>query len=64
MKTLTILMFVFVAAGCSSREIYEEAQNDRRIECLHGPPTEYERCMMRAEKSFDEYQREREEIVR
>lgn len=48
--------------GCSQRQMYRTGQDYQKQMCLDGPPSEYDECMPAAEKSFEQYQEEREEL--
>lgn len=63
MRLITVCLVFLVLAGCSNRGIYEGIQAGNRNECLRLPPSQYDDCMKRASKSYDEYDRERKEIV-
>lgn len=63
MRLITVCLVFLVLAGCSNRGIYEGIQAGNRNECLRLPPSQYDDCMERASKSYDEYDRERKEIV-
>lgn len=54
---------VVVAAGCSNRAVYENMQLNQRQECAERPPSEFEACMERVNKTYDEYERDRQEIL-
>jgi len=47
-------------AGCSNRQVYDAAQSSQRIQCSKLPEWQYDECMDRTGKSYDEYLRERE----
>ena len=60
---LLILIFLFIA-GCSYRGAYEAIQVSNRFECSKLPPSsQYDECMKNANKSYDEYERERKEAI-
>ena len=59
MKTLTVLVLFLAIAGCSSRGAYEGIQVSNRNECARLPLSEYDECMEKANKPYDEYERER-----
>ncbi len=56
-----ILLFAFI--GCSNRGAYEGIQASNRFECSKLPPSQYEDCMEQANKSYDEYEQERKEVI-
>jgi hypothetical protein len=58
----TVVLISFT--GCSSKELYESIQpkhNDN--ECRKLPPHEYDECIKHETKSYEEYKKEREEII-
>ena len=63
MKVKLILLIFFIIAGCSSRVAYESIQAGNRSECSKLPPSQYDECMNNANKSYDEYERERKEAI-
>ena len=62
-KTGAILMTVLFlsAAACSNKAIYMNAQTNLRTECHKGPMSQYQECMARTSRSYEEYLRDREE---
>ena len=63
MKVKLIFLIFLIIAGCSSRGAYEGIQASNRIECSELPPPQYDECMNNANKSYDEYERERKEVI-
>lgn len=63
MKATFILLFIFLAAGCSNRAVYENLQINKRTECSKLPLSEYDQCIAGIDKSYDEYERERQEVI-
>jgi hypothetical protein len=53
-----LTLIVLSAAGCSNRGLYDSIQASNRTECGKLPQGEFEECMARNEKSYDEYERE------
>ncbi|WP_235937536.1 hypothetical protein [Marinobacter caseinilyticus] len=64
MKAIGMLMVLLSVGGCSHRAVYENIQINNRNDCSKRPPSEYAACMERASKSYDEYERERQEIIK
>jgi hypothetical protein len=56
------LVAIFLAA-CSNRQVYEAAQENRKIECQKSPPGQFEACLVEHNESYESYERERKEIV-
>ena len=63
MKVNLVIVILFITAGCSSRGHYEGFRTSNRIECSKLPPSQYDECMNNANKSYDEYKRERKEAA-
>ena len=64
MKMILILLVVFPVAGCSNRAVYENIQINKKNECLALPKSEYEKCMQGVDKSYSEYERDRQEALK
>jgi len=65
MKVIPLFLVVFVLVGCSNRGVYGGIQTSNRNECSKLPPSpsQYDECMENANKSYDEYERERKEAL-
>lgn len=63
MKVKYLILIPLVIAGCSSRGAYEGIQANNRFECTKLPPSQYDECMKNANKSYDEYERERQKAL-
>jgi len=61
MNKLWLLILAFFLAGCSNRAVYENIQINNRNVCFKVPQSQYEECIERANKSYEEYERERKE---
>ncbi|GAB3019872.1 hypothetical protein [Bowmanella dokdonensis] len=61
--TLTLMLLVLCITGCSNKAVYNNFQINKRNECLKLPPTEYDRCMEGMDRSYEEYEKAREEVV-
>lgn len=67
MRAILILLCVISAvamSGCGTRQIYEGLQNSQRMRCQKFPKPEYEECVERADASFEEYRKNRDELRR
>lgn len=60
MRFYLIVLSLILITGCSSRGAYEGIQASNRVECSKLPHSQYEECMKAANKSYDEYERERQ----
>lgn len=63
MQKLLILAVLGLAAGCSSKEVYENIQYSNRLDCSYVPPAQYDECLDSTNQSYDEYERERQAVV-
>lgn len=63
MKAILIVLSLVLIAGCSNEVIYDSIQANNRQECIKLPPSQYDECMGEANKSYKEYEQEREEVL-
>jgi PBP1b-binding outer membrane lipoprotein LpoB len=63
MYKVLVSIFVFLLAGCSNKAVYDNIQRINRNDCNKVPPSQYEECIDRASKSYEEYKRERERAI-
>lgn len=59
--TLTALLAINTTA-CSNRAVYETIQANNRLDCQKLPLSQQEECMRQANKSYEDYERERKEV--
>ena len=59
MKIVSFFLVALVLAGCTNRGVYEGIQESNRNKCFKIPLSQYDKCIENANKSFDEYERER-----
>lgn len=66
MNNRLLIIFVLLSStACSNKGVYENIRANQRSECLkETPPPAYEECIERTEKPFEEYQRERDKILK
>jgi hypothetical protein len=50
------------AAGCSNQQVYNAIQESQRVDCQQYPDTRYEECMQQLDKSYQDYEEEREAL--
>jgi hypothetical protein len=67
--SLMVLACVPLLTACTTRAWYEGSRASARQQCNQQPPGAYEDCMRRVNEgvggqSYDDYQREREELRR
>ncbi|MBS8242156.1 hypothetical protein DYI22_16845 [Marinobacter lipolyticus] len=63
-KNLYLLLLCILVAGCSSKAVYDNMQRNNRQECVNVPPAQYEECIQRSSKSYEEYERDRAEVLK
>lgn len=56
-------VFLLLVAGCSSKAVYDNVQYNNFRECNSVPSAQYEECVERSNKSYEEYERERESVL-
>ncbi|WP_438863996.1 hypothetical protein [Neptunicella sp.] len=64
MNKFLILVALTQITACSNRAVYENMQQHQRIQCLDELPSVYQECIERTKKSYEEYRRERQEVVK
>ncbi|MED5388622.1 MAG: hypothetical protein VX793_07195 [Pseudomonadota bacterium] len=62
MKTLLLLSVVALLAACSEKAVYDNLQHNNRLQCDKVPLSEYDACMERASKPYEDYERERQTL--
>ena len=63
MKKTCVIFFLFAIAGCSNKAMYDNLVINQRQACLKEPPALFEECMNKAHKTYEEYERERKELL-
>jgi hypothetical protein len=61
MKRFTVMLILVSAAifSCSTRNYHEELLLQQKMECEKQPAADREECIKRADRNYDEYQRQR-----
>ena len=59
----TLIFILLFCSSCSYRQIYDGIQSSQQNDCLKIPGSEYEQCMEQANKPYDVYKNEREDIL-
>ncbi len=60
-----ILIVVGVSTvACSNRGVYDTIQTNNRLDCQTQPLSQQEECRRQAGKSYEEYERERQELLK
>lgn len=63
MRKFLMVLVMFSVAGCSNKVIYDNLRLDQRNKCVKEPSSTYSECIERTNKSYEEYERERKEIL-
>ena len=51
------------ATACINRTVYESVQHNERFDCQKQPLSQQEECERQASKSYEQYERERQELL-
>lgn len=64
--TLSSFALVFTLTGCSNGLLYQVGQDYQKSECINNAKsgTEHQACMEKQHKPFEEYEKERELILK
>ena len=60
---IVLAVAVFTVSGCSNRAVYQNLQLNKKQECRRLPVTEYDDCMRDMEQSYEEYERQRKQVI-
>ena len=55
---------LLLLSACGKSNWYESARYSHITECRNGSISEYERCMEGANKAYNEYEKDREELAK
>ena len=58
-----IACLALLLTACSNRAVYDNLQHNQLQECDRAPLSEYEVCKEGASMSFEDYQRERQQVL-
>jgi len=53
----------FLQIACSSQQAYEGLKAGHKASCLEYPESEFNNCVDETKTSYEEYQRQREEVI-
>ena len=60
---LLLLLAAWLLQACSNQQVYDAIQQNRQLECQKLPGTQYEDCMKQYSEPYQEYERERQELL-
>ncbi|MEH6782971.1 MAG: hypothetical protein V7688_03765 [Alcanivorax jadensis] len=63
MKKILLLTAAILLSACSEKAVYDNIQLNNRLQCDKVPLSEYDDCMSRAGKPYEDYERERQEAA-
>jgi hypothetical protein len=63
-KISLLILFLITISACGRSNWYEAAKFSHSTECKNGPISEYDRCMEGANKTYNEYEKDREELFK
>ncbi|WP_269620515.1 hypothetical protein [Zhongshania sp. BJYM1] len=63
MKLMSLFIALIMLAGCSNRSLYEGVQASNRNDCAKLQSPQYDECMENANRSYNDYERERKESL-
>ena len=61
--TITLLASALLLTSCATANWYQSAKARGEVKCREEPPGQYEECMRRYDKTYQEYKKEREEAI-
>ncbi|PHR65787.1 hypothetical protein LG272_04440 [Pseudidiomarina marina] len=61
--TLSVVCLSLLINGCTYRGAYQEMQREQLRQCVEEQGIPYHECLERTNKSYDEYMRERQEVI-
>ena len=64
MKGIGVIFYSLLVTACSNEQIYTAIQENQRLECSKLPEPQYEKCMKELETPYDEYEKDRQEILK
>ncbi|MBW8190354.1 hypothetical protein K0504_04835 [Neiella marina] len=60
---VSILTLSIALAGCSHQSWYDGIQTSKRNDCMKLPQSEADQCLNETNKTYQEYERERQEAL-
>jgi hypothetical protein len=59
------ISLITALSGCTNKQFYNATQpKNNEAECRKLHPTEYDKCISRGSKSYEEYEKERQDILK
>ena len=63
MKGVLLFTAAILLCACSEKAVYDNIQLNNPLQCDKVPLSEYDDCMSRASKPYEDYERERQEAA-
>ncbi|MEE4144950.1 MAG: hypothetical protein V2I26_09130 [Halieaceae bacterium] len=61
---VVLALCILALPACSNRQVYDAIQQNRQLECQKLPGTQYDECMQQFSEPYDEYRRQRDELIK
>jgi hypothetical protein len=60
-----LILSTLVLTGCTSKQLYNSIQPKyTEAECRELPETQYEECLKKKSMSYEEYEKERQKVIK
>lgn len=59
-----MVIALLLLTGCSTKGVYQDLQRNKHNQCVQLPVSEYQKCMQDMSKSYEEYQQQREQVLK
>jgi hypothetical protein len=63
LTTITLLASALLLTSCSTANWYQGAKSSGEAYCRKQPPSAYEECMRGYDKTYNEYTKQREQVI-
>lgn len=60
----SLVLICIMLSGCTAKNLYQAAQENRRQNCIHEPPGQYEACLEEYSESYEEYEEKRQSLLK
>lgn len=61
-KYILFILFTLSLLSCSNKQVYENIQYNKKLECQRVQQSHYENCMEQTGPSYEVYKKEKEKI--
>ena len=62
LKPSLLGMSILLLTACSQQQLYDAVQQGQQVECQKLQGEQYQQCMEKFAKSYQQYQQEREQV--